>query len=76
MTINDLKESMDMDMEITFVYQGKEYFLEPVENSDKWMLFFEKVDDPEYLTRNQVLNLNIDGKPISEILPLCSYVNY
>ncbi len=39
MTIDDLKDSMNMCMEITFVYKEKEFFLEPDENSDKWLFF-------------------------------------
>ena len=33
-------------------------------------------EDPEYLSYQGVINLKIDGKSLSEVLPMCTYVNY
>ena len=76
MTIDDLKDSMNMCMEITFVYKKKEFFLEPDENSDNWLFFQQGKEDPEYLSYQGVINLKIDGKSLSEVLPMCTYINY
>ena len=76
MTIDDLKDSMNMCMEITFVYKKKEFFLEPDENSDKWLFFQQGKEDPEHLSYQGVINLKIDGKSLSEVRPMCTYVKY
>lgn len=39
MTIIDLREAMNMDMEVSFDYKGINYFIEPDAKSDKWMIF-------------------------------------
>ena len=39
MTISDLREAMNMDMEVSFDYKGINYFIEPDAKSDM------KIDD-------------------------------
>ena len=58
MTISDLREAMNMDMEVSFDYKGINYFIEPDAKSDKWMIFCSlKLDVPSFMTMNEVLPL-------------------
>ena len=53
MTISDLREAMNMDMEVSFDYKGINYFIEPDAKSDKWMIFCSlKPDVPSFMTMN------------------------
>lgn len=77
MTISDLKEAMDMNMEVSFDYKGINYLIEPDAKSDKWMIFCSlKPDVPSFMTMNEVLDMKIDDMPLKEVLPLVTNAMY
>lgn len=77
MTISDLREAMNMDMEVSFDYKGINYFIEPDAKSDKWMVFCSlKPDVPSFMTMNEVLDMKIDDMPLKEVLPLVTNAIY
>ena len=52
MTISDLREAMNMDMEVSFDYKGINYFIEPDAKSDRWMIFCSlKPDVPSFMSQ-------------------------
>ena len=77
MTLSDLREAMNMDMEVSFDYKGINYFIEPDAKSDKWMIFCSlKLDVPSFMTMNEVLDMKIDDMPLKEVLPLVTNAMY
>ena len=77
MTISDLREAMNMDMEVSFDYKGINNFIEPDSKSDKWMIFCSlKPDVPSFMTMNEVLDMKIDDMPLKEVLPLVTNAMY
>ena len=69
MTIDDFKNSMDMNMEISFDYDSEFFHIEPDDKTDDWMIFrSSNPDHPIYMAKEKVVEFDINGHKMGDIL--------